>query len=208
MIPKTKKIISKGWTIIILIILSILANGLIPSLIYAQEDFGHKLSPDGTQSIFIRYIKTCPITPDTGWVPGNYDEIWAMRADGTDQRRLVKNNYSLNQDMTHYLGSFDSLPFSPDGNKIYFLCQNCTTDAILYSANADGSNIKRISNAHQIDVIGGNAGDEYYGYLVAGIRKSQGAEPIRWTVVLLDAGGNEIMEIEDVEAFWKEHKKL
>jgi hypothetical protein len=84
-----------------------------------------------------------------------------------------------------------------------------TVTVIAYNcANSDGSNIKRISNAHQLDVVGGNPKDEYYGYLVAGIRKSQGVKPIRWTVALLDDEGNEVTEIEDIEAFWKEHKKL
>ena len=206
--PKIKKIIAREGIVLISIVLSIFINGLIPTLIFAQEDHGHKLSPDGSQIIFIRDIKPCPITPNTGWVPGDYDEIWSMRADGSDQRCIIKNNCSSNQDMSHFLGSFDSLHFSPDGKRIYFLSQNCATDAILYRANSDGSNIKRISNAHQLDVIGGNPKDEYYGHLVAGVRKSQGAEPIRWTVVLLNAEGIEIMEIEDVEAFWKEHKKL
>lgn len=208
MTPKIKKIIARERLVIASIVLSIFVIGLMPTSIFAQEDHGHKLSLNGDQIIFIRDVKPCPITSDTGWVPADYDEIWSMRADGSDQRCIVKNNYSLNQDMSLYLGSFDSLHFSPDGKKIYFLCQNCTTDAILYRANSNGSNIKRISNAHQLDIVGGNPKDEHYGHLVAGIRKSQGAEPIRWTVVLLDAEGNEITEIEDVEAFWKEHKKL
>lgn len=206
--PKAKKIIAREGLIIVSIVLSIFINGLISTLIYAQEDHGHKLSPDGTQIIFVRYIKPCPITSDTGYLPGDYDEIWSMRTDRSGQRCIVKNNYSDKQDMDYYLGSFDSLHFSPDGKSIYFLCQNCLSDAILYSANADGSNIKRISNAHQLDVVGGNPKDKYYGHLVAGIRKSEGVAPVRWTLMLLDADGKEITEIEDAEAFWKGHKKL
>ena len=72
--PKIKKIIVREGLVIMSMVLSIFINGLVPTLIFAQEDHGHKLSPDGNQIIFIRDIKPCPITPDTGWVPGDYDE--------------------------------------------------------------------------------------------------------------------------------------
>jgi Tol biopolymer transport system component len=181
----------------------------ISNLVFAQEDSGHKISPDGLQVIFVRYQKLHSYGDnDPSLFLDPFSELWSVNADGSNERCIIKNNYSPSVDIGSYLGNFDSLHFSPDGKRIYFLSQNCATDAILYSANADGSNIKRISNAHQLDVIGGNPESKYYGYLVAGIRKSQGVKPIKWTVVLLDAEGKEITEIEDVEAFWKEHKKL
>jgi len=57
-------------------------------------------------------------------------------------------------------------------------------------------------------MVGGTPEGEYYGYLVAGVRKSEGAELIKWTMVLMDPEGKEVKEIEDIEEFWKEHKKL
>ena len=189
-------------------LLKILLILSIPASVFAQGDYGHRISPDGTQVIFVRHAKPCPITPNTGWVSGDYDEIWAMDVDENNERCIIKNNYSPNQDMSYYLGSFDSLYFSPDGKKVYFICQNCTTDGILYIANTNGSGIRRLSNAHQLDMVGGKTGDEYYGYLVAGVRKSAGINPIRWTMVLFDPKGNEIKEIDNIEEFWKRHKKM
>ncbi len=165
------------------------------------------LSSDGQTIIFIREIKPCPITPNTGWVPGDYDEIWSMNIDGSDQRRIIKNNYSEDVDMMNYLGIFDSLHISADGGKIYFLCQNCTTDAILYTADIDGSNIRRVCNAHQLDLVGGNPDHKYYGYLVIGQRQSS-KDKIKWASVLLDTNGNVVKEIDDIDRFWQEHEKL
>lgn len=175
-------------------------------LTFESEDYEPKLSPNGQQVIFIRYITKCPITPDTGWLPADYDEIWSMNVDGSNKKCMVKNNYSAKQDMNNYLGSFGSLHFSPNGKKIYFLCQNCVTDALLYTANADGSDVRKVTNAHQLDIIGGSPKDEYYGYLVAGKRKSSN-EKINWTLVLLDPEGTEIKEIDDPDDFWLNHTK-
>jgi Tol biopolymer transport system component len=173
-----------------------------------NKDYESKLSPNRKQVIFIRAVNPCPFTEETGWLFSDFDEIWSMDIDGNNQHRIVENNYSEGMDMGNYIGSFGSLNFSPDGKYIYFLCQNCATDAILYKADADGSNIRKLSNAHQLDVIGGNPKDKYYGHLVAGKRKSSKGEAIKWTVVLLDSDGKEVEEIEDLEKFWLQCKKM
>lgn len=172
-----------------------------------NKDYNPVLSSDGQRIIFIREIKFCPITPSTGWVPGDYDEIWSMSVNGGDQRSIIKNNYSENVDMKNYLGSFGDLHISTDSKKIYFLCQNCATDAILYIADIDGSNVRRVCNAHQLDLVGGNPDHKYYGYLVIGQRQSS-KDRIKWVSVLLDTNGGVVEEIEDIDQFWQEYEKL
>jgi len=173
------------------------------------QDIGQKLSPNGKQIVFIREIRISPITSFTGWVPGDYDEVWTMDAYGRNKRCIITNNYSPNQDMDNYLGSFDNLHWSPDGQYIYFLCQNSASNAILYRANRDGANIKRLSHGHGISgVVGGSPEDEYYGYILVDMKKYSENQPNRWVSVLLTSDGKEITEIKDVEAFWKEHKKI
>lgn len=176
-------------------------------LTFHNKDYDPLMSADAQTIIFIREVKPNPITPNTSWVPGDYDEIWSMNIDGSDQRCIIKNNYSENVDMKNYLGSFGNLHISVDGKKIYFLCQNCTTDAILYTADIDGSNIRRVCNAHQLDLVGGDPDNEYYGYLVIGQRQSS-TEKIKWTSVLLDPNGGVVKEIDNIEQFWQEHVKL
>lgn len=185
------------------------ATGKETKLTSKGKDYEPKLFLDGKRIIFIREIKPCPGTEDTGWMPSDCTEIWGMNVDGSDERYIIKSNYSKDgQDMNYYLGSFGSLNISPDGKYIYFLAQNCAVDAILYRANFDGSDIKRLSNAHQIDMIGGNIQDEYYGYLVAGVRKLTEDGPIKWSVVLMDINGREIQEIENFDEFWTQHRKM
>ena len=184
-------------------------NNKESQLTFKGKDYGAKLSPDREKIIFVREIKPCPGTSDAGWMPSDCEEIWAVNVDGSNEHRIIKSNYAENPDMSYYLGSFDSLNFSPDGNYIFFLSQHCAVDAILYRANFDGSNIKRLSNAHQLDVVGGYPKDEYYGHPVVGIRKlPKGASVIKWSVVLMAPDGHEIKEIDNLDLFWKTHKKL
>ncbi len=174
---------------------------------FKGRDYEPKLSPDGKRIIFIRAVKDCPFTEDLGWFPLDFDEVWSVNIDGSNERCIIKNNYSEKPDMNNYLGCFDDLNFSPDGKYIYFLCQNCASNAVLYRANSDGTNIKRLCSAYEVDVIGGNPEDEYYGYIVAGVKKNQEDTGVyKWTSVILDSDGNEVREIDDLDGFWKHYK--
>jgi len=171
------------------------------------KDYEPKLSPDGKQIVFVRLMKDCPYTSDTGWFPSDYDAIWSMDAEGNNQRCIVKNNYSEKQDMDYYLGDFNSMCFSSDGKFIYYLCQNSASNAILYKAKSDGTNIKRLSHAHGIGgVVGGSPEDEYYGYIMVHMKKYSENQPNRWVTVLMDSEGREIKEIDDIDRFWSEHR--
>jgi hypothetical protein len=171
------------------------------------------VSPDKTQIVFIREVKECPYTSDTGWFVFDYDEIWAMDANGLNQRRLIVNNYldMLDDDgklvlsrMNDFLGSFGPVYFSPDSKHIYFLCQNSASNAILYTANVDGSSIKKLGYAHGLaGIIGGSPQSQHYGCIVAYMKKSVEGQPYKWVTVLLSPDGKEIKEIspEGVEKF-------
>lgn len=193
----------------------VVAGLLLISLGFAEQPkvagqaYEQKLSPDGKQSVFVETIKDCPYTSDTGWFPSDFDEIWSIEADGSNKKCLVKNNYSKNKDMDNYMGSFDSLYWSPDSKYIYYLCQNSSTNALLYRTNRDGSNIKKLSYAHGIDgVVGGSPKDDYYGCIVVFMKKDPEGQPNRWVTVLIDSEGGEIKEINDLDEFWKEYKKV
>ena len=185
---------------------------LTVTMLLAMASFAEQsvVSPDGKQSVFIKEVKECPYTPDTGWFPSDYDEIWAMNADGTEKRCIISNNYAVGQDMQNYLGSFDSLCFSPDSKHIYFLCQNSATNALLYRANADGTNIKQLGSAHDISgVVGGDPEDTYYGCVVVHSKKVvEGQDSYSWVTLLLSADGMEIKEIDNIDEFWSQHSKV
>jgi hypothetical protein len=66
-------------------------------------------------------------------------EIYTMKADGTEQRRLTNNSSS------------DSYPdWSPDGSKIAFFGSR-DGNSEIYTMNADGSNQSRVTNDPAID---------------------------------------------------------
>jgi Tol biopolymer transport system component len=76
-------------------------------------------SPDGTQIVY------------SSTQSGNA-EIWAMNADGTNQRQLTFNTHADGPD-----ANFPS--YSPDGTKIVFLCGFETLYGNICVMNADGS---------------------------------------------------------------------
>lgn len=189
--------------------LVIVVNSFANQSQFNNQDSVQKISPDGKQIVFVRAVKECPYTEDTGWVPSDFDELWSMNADGGNKKCLIKNSYAKNQDIDNYLGSFGDLHWSPDGKHIYFLCQNCATNALLYKANADGTNIKKFSYAHEIGgVVGGNPGDEYYGHIVVHVKKYSDDQPARWVTVLMNPDGEEVKEIDNIEQFWIGRKKI
>jgi len=116
-----------------------LATGSV-ELIYSTTNAtgGLAMNPDGTSLAFS--LKGSIESLDTT------SEIYTMDTDGTDLKRLTRNNY------------FDARPwFSPNGSQIVFLSmRNETLD--LYVMNSDGSEQHRLydSGGHDSDVCWGS----------------------------------------------------
>lgn len=77
-------------------------------------------------------------------------EIWIMRADGTDARRLVKTlDHPSWQDMQY------SPVWSPDGKRLIFSMAATDSNPELYVVGVDGKGLKRLTKtAGGVDVFG------------------------------------------------------
>lgn len=193
----------------LLIILTLLS--LLITSSHASEKINSEavLSPDGSQIIFIKQIKELKDNPagipeDDGaivyqhWSP---DEIWVMDSQSKEEKVLVKSHYGANAKENR--GWFSDLNYSPDGKKIYYVCQpgSPTTHAIR-SVNSDGTEDKWITWGESVDVIGGNESDEYFGSLIIERKAEDGAYDV---YSLMTPEGAEIMIVEDIKRWLQEN---
>lgn len=105
----------------------------------SEPDYIPSWSPDGKTILF------------TSWRKENGEEkraphIYAMNADGSNQRRLVKES----------LNTSDGASWSADGKQIVF-SRKGTKGADVYVADSDGSNEKRITHDQEQDIYNGSA---------------------------------------------------
>ena len=87
-------------------------------------------SPDGSRIAYADYRNSS--SPSFG-----ADEIWTMRSDATDQRRLVDLGRCA---ATQFAGCTNDLAWSPDGSQLAF-----HTAGGIYVVRANGSGLHRIS---------------------------------------------------------------
>jgi TolB protein len=102
---------------------------------------------------------------------GDY-EVYAMNADGTDQRQLTRDAYESEESV-----------WSPDGSRIVFVLDSYRGSSDLYVINADGSNKQRLTKE-------GNAGHAAWspdGTHVAFSRYVTGGGPVRGSTLYLMA---------------------
>ena len=79
------------------------------------------VSPDGRQLLFTRVD------------PGRFEQIFVMKVDGSNARRMSRGDY------------YDFLPrWSPDGTRIGFTSSRDGTNGI-YTVRADGSDVRDVS---------------------------------------------------------------
>ena len=92
-----------------------------------RREYNQVYSPDGSKIAFDAHRDGQWESTDGGW------EIWVMNADGTDRRRLTRNEVN------------DWGPaWFPDGRRILFLSgSNNIYD--IYAMDADGSNVRRLT---------------------------------------------------------------
>ncbi len=101
-------------------------------------------SPDGGEIIW-----SSQRTFVTGSTTARDAEIYKMNADGTEIVRLTDN--STNDPTTALNESLDQNPaWSPDGTKIVF-DSNRSGDQEVYTMNADGSGVTRLTDAASVD---------------------------------------------------------
>jgi TolB protein len=113
-------------------------SGLVPLTDFASpfSSSDPSWSPDGTKIAFVS---------DFGGA--RKSEIWVMNADGTNLVRLT-TNIQFGSDLNGPFYSLDLQPsWSPDGSKIVFRSnRDGATNPEIYSMNANGSNLTRLTN--------------------------------------------------------------
>jgi Tol biopolymer transport system component len=113
-------------------------SGLVPltdfTLPFSSTD--PSWSPDGTKIVFVS---------DRGGA--RRSEIWVMNADGTNLVQLT-TNIQFGSDINGPFYSLDLEPsWSPDGSKIVFRSnRDGASNPEIYSMNANGSNLTRLTN--------------------------------------------------------------
>lgn len=127
------------------------------------------LSPDGKRVVFLRksdkeaylavggsedYVKDDP----DGLLA---DQVWIVDVTGKNEKMLATDH---NPDEIAIVGDFngseviahiddDTLQFSPDSNKVYFITAAWVTSGALHSVNIDGSGERFIAGANYLKVI-------------------------------------------------------
>ena len=111
---------------------------------HPQNDFSAEWSPDNTKIVFYSL---------RDWRRGQEAanrEIYVMNADGSDVTRLTDspddpNTRGVNE-------ALDAFPqWSPDGTKIVFHSDRAGGDTEVYTMNADGTDVKRLTNNRGFD---------------------------------------------------------
>jgi TolB protein len=95
-------------------------------------------SPDGKRLLFTTF---CYFGQCAGPQPATGSQLFTVKPDGTGTRQL-----------THLAGNSYNAHWSPDGQKIVF-ARNATLGPTgdIYTMNADGTDVRRVTNAPELD---------------------------------------------------------
>lgn len=113
-------------------------SGQVQLTTHAEPDYLPSWSPDGKTILFTSWRKEAG---EEKRAP----HIYAMNADGSNQRRLVKESLNTSEGAT----------WSPDGKQIVF-SRKGQKGADVFVANADGTNERRITNDQDQDIYNGS----------------------------------------------------
>jgi Tol biopolymer transport system component len=147
--PNGKRILFERWSVGELFTVKLDGSGLrqITPDGMALDECPGSWSPQGNEILFSAHV------PDAD----HRGTIWVVHSDGTGLRQIpVPGCGGLFSDPTS-IGCFNP-SWSPDGQKIVFGRRPGQGQRDLYTVNADGSGLFRVTNTPNIDEFGGDWG--------------------------------------------------
>jgi Tol biopolymer transport system component len=108
------------------------------------------MNADGTRERVLALVHKTSVASDPSWSPDGRrlaffwsHEIWTVRADGSQKRRLTRD------------AELDGTPvWSPDGQKLAWVRQQGLRPRTIYVINADGSGRRRLPSSFPSSAIG------------------------------------------------------
>jgi len=127
------------------------------------KDRGPVLSQDGKKVVFLRKSDR-EAHGEHGDDSGSAilaDQIWIVDIDGENAKILVRDRNPDDRGHDKWRGEDviahiedDTLQFSPDGKRLYFISSAWVTAGALHSVNVDGTDERFIASANTLKVIG------------------------------------------------------
>lgn len=158
-------------------------------LTYGSIDSSPALSPNGKLIVFLRKSDNeayLAVGGEEDYTPEGLmaDQVWIISVDGSGEKMLVEDRHSRNVEIPSdvpqdrrityglertiaHIGG-DSIKFSPDSKRVYFITSAWVTSGAVHGVNVDGSNEKFITSGSTLDVI---YKGKYKGNLITNIHK-------------------------------------
>jgi tetratricopeptide (TPR) repeat protein len=160
------------------------------------------LSPNKKQIVFVRQVEELKDNPlgipendaEIAFYNWSPYQIWTINIEEGKPQVLLKSYYKGSAKKENR-GWFHGLSFSPDGKKIYYVCQpGCPTTHVIHSVNFDGTGDKWLHWGESVKVIKDKE-SKYYGYLIVERKADDGVYDIP---VVLTTEGKEIGRYEEI----------
>lgn len=162
------------------------ASGATLAMTESGADSDPKLSPDGSEIVFVRTVKE---TDGNGGAQLN--DLWTVGTRDHVATRLVKG--TANDDPEKNLTFINKPTFSNDGQTIYFMAQAYATTDVIHALGVRGGKIREVAHGATVDVV--RVG-KYAGYLVVNQHRYFEDRGGSWNpYVLLSPEGKEIKVI-------------
>lgn len=144
-------------------------NKNISQLTYSGKDKAPMLSPDSKIVAFIRKSNKeayLAVGGEEDYTPGGLlaDQVWIINTDGSNERMLVRDRKpdpindkgdGITEELKKTIAHIDedSLKFSPDSKKVYFISSAWVTSGAIHSVNVDGTDEKFLASGNSLEVI-------------------------------------------------------
>src|SRR5258706_14478646 len=137
------------------------SNSTPKQLTDSGSDSEPALSSDQKAIVFVR--RTPGVTVSTGLGDQEATELWIIRADGRDLRRLLRGRSGSPPEST--LAKFSNPQFSPDSKRIYFTSEAWVTSPAIHMLELSSGKERFLTAGNLIEII--NRG-EYKNNLIVG----------------------------------------